>query len=154
MSKGVKTVKVDDVEYELTQLGGVEGLDLFDRLTEKLGPALADAIRALFKSGKIDDETSQAGLAFMLAEAMVVLPADFKMQLRIRFAGLSKVNLAGTILDLGDGKTLERGGVFDQHFAGRFGHMTKWLLAAMKWSFEDFLPSSKKSAAPAEAPTA
>lgn len=145
MAKQTKSVKVDDVDYEMTQLGGVEGLDLFDRLTERLGPALAGAIRGLVASGKLDDAGAQAGLGFLLMEAMATLPTAFKLELRVRFAALSKVKAGGIELALGDGKTLEPDGIFDQHFAGRFGHMTRWLLASLKWSFADFLPKSADS---------
>lgn len=154
MAKSAKLVKVDEVEYEISQLGGVEGLDLFDRLVEKLGPALSGALRNIIASGKLDDAGSQAALAFLLAESMAVLPADFKLELRTRFAGLTKVKAGSIMLELGDGKSLPLDGVFDQHFAGRFGHMTKWLLEAMRWSFQDFLPSSPKSGDRPAAPTA
>ena len=144
-----KLVKIDDTEFELSQLDGVSGLDLVDRLTAALGPVVASAIRSGLSAKGGDAE---AALGFLVVEAMATLPADLKADLRIRFAGLSKVKAGTLMMSLGDGLKLEPNGVFAQHFAGRFGHMTRWLLACLKWSFSDFLPSSPGSdVAPAAA---
>lgn len=148
MAKLTKLFKVDDVEYQLTQLGGVEGLDLFDRLTGELGPAIMNAL-----VGAMASKDPEAALGFVIAGALLKLPPEFKLQLRVRFAGLSKVKSDTLLLDLGDGTKLDPNGVFDQHFAGRFGHMQKWLIASLKWSFGDFLPSSLSSDAKPPPPT-
>lgn len=140
MAKQTKLFKIDDAEYELTQLGGVEGLDLFDRLTAELGAPVMNAIFTALAS-----KDPEGALGMVALGALVKLPAEFKQQLRVHFAGLSKLSTGGMLLPLGDGKTLPVDGVFDQHFAGRFGHMTKWLIESLKWSFVDFLPSSKGS---------
>lgn len=148
MSKQTKLFKIDDAEFELEQLGGVEGMDLFDRLTGELGPSVMGNIIAAL--GTKDPE---AAIGMALVGAMVKLPAEFKVQLRVRFAGLSKLKAGGMLLTLGDGVKLDVDSIFDQHFAGRFGHMTKWLIACLKWSFIDFLPSSPASAAEPTTPT-
>jgi hypothetical protein len=140
MAKQAKVFKIDDAEYELVQLGGVEGLDLFDRLTAELGASVMSSILAAL--GTKDPE---GAIGMVMLGAIVKLPADFKQQLRVRFAALSKVKAGQMWLTLGDGKSLEPESIFDQHFAGRFGHMTKWLIECLKWSFVDFLPSSKGS---------
>lgn len=143
MAKQVKVVAIDGVEYEITQLGGVEGLELYDRLCRELGPAVSNAVR----TGLLE-ANAETKIAFMLVESMATLPSAFKKELWTRFAGLSKIKAADIMLPLGDGKRLEEGGTFDQHFAGKFGHMTRWLMACLKWSFGDFLPSSPASADP------
>ena len=140
MAKESKIFAIDDAEFELTQLGGVEGVDLFDRLTAELGaPVMSSVIAAL------QTKDPEGALGMVALGAIVKLPADFKQQLRVRFSALSRVKAGNIWLALGDGKSLEIAGTFDQHFAGRFGHMTKWLIACLKWSFVDFLPSSPGS---------
>jgi len=151
MSKLTKIVKIDDTEFELTQLGGAEGLDVFDALTERLGPAIANAIGSAV--ALTDKAAREAAIGIVVMRGLAALPADFKLQLRVRFAALSKVKTGAMMLPLvGEGQNLPADGVFDQHFAGRFGHMTRWLVACLQWSFGDFLPSSPGSAEPA-APT-
>jgi hypothetical protein len=140
MSKQTKVFKIDDAEFELTQLGGVEGLDLFDRLTGELGATVMGSIMAALAT-----KDPEGAMGMVLLGALVKLPADFKSELRVRFSALSKVKAGNMWLTLGDGKSLEPESIFDQHFAGRFGHMTKWLIACLKWSFLDFLPSSPDS---------
>ncbi len=140
MSKKVQHVKIDDTEFELMQLGGVEGLDVYDRLCKELGPIISNAIR----TGLLE-QNADTKVAVMVIEGLSTLPSDFKRELWTRFAGLSTVKAGSMMLALGDGVKLEKGGTFDQHFAGRFGHMTRWLLACLKWSFGDFLPGSAES---------
>jgi hypothetical protein len=148
MAKQIKQMKIDDVDYELEQLGGVEGLDMFDRLMELLAPTMGEAVKAALIGGKAGEE---ARLSFAFMEALATLPRDFKKSLWVKFAGLAKVRAGAIMLPLGDGLKLDIGGTYDQHFAGRFGHMTRWLLASMKWSFGDFL---QESAASKDAPAA
>jgi hypothetical protein len=38
------------------------------------------------------------------------------------------------------------GDMFDQHFAGRYAHLTRWLMAHLKLNFADFLAGSSLSA--------
>lgn len=147
MARATQIVKIDDTEFEITKLGGVEGLEIYDRLCKELGPTIAGAI----KQGALE-QNAEVQMAVMIIESLAALPSDFKRHLWTKFAGLSKVKAGNLMLELGDGKTLLEGGTFDQHFAGRFGHMTRWLLACMKWSFGDFLPSSAASTE-AAAPT-
>lgn len=151
MARAPELHKIGDAEFEITALGGVEGMDLFDELCLRLGPSVSGAIRSAFaeKGAK-----AEAVVAFLLVEAMATLPTPFKLALRTRFAGLTKVKAGELWLPLGDGKKLEADGTFDQLFAGRFGLMTQWLLTAMKVSFGDFLPSSDESEEAKAAPTA
>ena len=144
MAKLAKAFEIDDVTYEITQLGGVEGLDLYDRLTRELGPAVFEAIRTALSGG--GGANAEARVGFTVMEALATLPSEFKKSLWVTFAGLSKVKAGDLMLPLGDGLKLTKDDVFDQHFAGRFGHMTRWLMASLKWSFVDFLPKSDASA--------
>ena len=148
MSKATKVFKIDDAEFELTQLGGVEGLDLFDRLTAELGAGIMNAI-----VGAMATKDPEGALGLVLMGGMVKMPAEFKSELRTRFAALSKLKAGEMWLSLGDGKPLAVDSIFDQHFAGRFGHMTRWLIACLKWSFGDFLASSGSSDAKQPAAT-
>lgn len=152
MANAIKVIKVDDVEYSITQIGGVEGLDLFDRLTASLGGALVEAVRQGLAGGKLTEDLLSAAVA----RSYVTLPSDLKSDLRTKFARLTTIKAAGLQLPLcPENQALQVGDTFDQHFAGRFPHMAKWLLAAMKWGFASFLPRSEGSAdqAPAATPT-
>lgn len=138
MSKSAKAIKVDDVEYLITQIGGVEGLDLFDRVTGELGPAVVNAVRQTLATGQLTD----AAIAAIAAQGFIGLSLPLKRDLRTKFAQLTTINAGSFQAPLcpPDGKLTE-GDLFDQHFAGRFPHMQKWLLAAMRWGFAGFLPS-------------
>lgn len=143
MANATKIIKVDDVEYSITQIGGVEGLDLFDRLTASLGGALVEAVRQGLAGGKLTEDL----LGAAVARSYVTLPSDLKSDLRTKFARLTTIKAAGLQLPLcPENQTLQVGDTFDQHFAGRFPHMAKWLLAAMQWGFASFLPKLGDSA--------
>lgn len=143
MAKGTKVIKIDDVEYSMTQIGGVEGLDLFDRVTGELGPAVVNAVRQSLSTGQLTD----AAIATIAAQGFIGLSLALKRDLRTMFAQLTSINATSVEVPLcPPGGTLTAGDMFDQHFAGRFPHMQKWLLAAMRWGFAGFLPSSGDSA--------
>jgi hypothetical protein len=140
MANKTQILKIDDTDYEMTQLGCVEGLEIYDRLSKELGPAVTQGILKL-----MTEKNAEAHITFIVVQAITTLPSDFKKHLWVKFAGLSKVKAGNLMLPLGDGLKLEVAGTYDQHFAGRFGHMTRWLLASLKWSFGDFLPDSGES---------
>ena len=133
MAAKTKAIKVDDVEYTITQIGGVEGGELFDRLTQELGPAVIEGIRQALTSS--EKKATEAVLAAVIVRAIVALSPALKNDLRWKFAQLTTVDTGSVMLPLATEKKLQVGDSFDQHFAGRFPHMTKWLVAAMQWGF-------------------
>jgi hypothetical protein len=144
MAAKIKLIKVDDTEYSIKQIGGVEGGELFDRLTQELGPAVIEGIRLALTSG---GKATESVLAAVIVRAIVQLSPALKNDLRTKFAQLTTIDTGSLNLPLlEDGKKLQVGDSFDQHFAGRFPHMNKWLIAAMQWGFAGFLPSSGESA--------
>jgi hypothetical protein len=150
MANSTKIIKIDDVEYTVTQIGGVEGLDLFDRLTAALGSSLMEAVRQGIMGGKLTEDL----LGAAVARAYVTMPSDLKSDLRVKFARLTTIKAGGLQLPLcSENGTLQVGDTFDQHFAGRFPHMAKWLIAAMQWGFASFLPKSGDSDAKTQTTT-
>lgn len=146
MAKAVKVIKVDDVEYSITQIGGVEGLELFDRLTMQVGSNVIEGIRQALVSGK----ASEDALGVIVMRSLLTIPVEFKRELWTKFAQLTTVKAGSIELPLCQpGQQLKVDDSFDQHFAGRFPHMWKWLAAAMQWGFASFLPSSDAAAEPA-----
>lgn len=149
MAAKTRLIKVDDTEYSITQIGAVEGGELFDRLTQELGPAVVEGIRQALTSG---GKATESVLAAIIVRAIVSLTPALKNDLRTKFAQLTTIDTGSVALPLcPPDKKLQVGDSFDQHFAGRFPHMNKWLIAAMQWGFAGFLPSSDESADKAQA---
>jgi hypothetical protein len=151
MARRSITVAIDDERYELTMLGATEGLSVYNRLLKTLGPVvrgiIADpGIIAAQKKDPTAVETDEglglrvAGVIFQGFEAM---PVEFTLELAALFAHNSKVVKAGVMLPL------DAGDIFDQHFAGRYAHMTRWLIEHLKLNFSDFLARAASSGAAA-----
>ena len=148
MARKTASIVIDGVTFEITQLGAVEGSDLYARLAAAIGPTIADGPLA-----GLADSSAEAKIAALAIKGLAGLPTELWTDLRIKFAGTTKVQAGEVMLTLGDGRTLPAEGTFDQHFAGRYGHMTRWLMACLKHNFADFLPISVASAAADKKPT-
>jgi hypothetical protein len=119
-----KRVTVDGEEYELTQLGAVEGRRLWLRLLRVItGP-----IKELAASPALDERS------FTLAVALVVEHLDDETAEAL-YAAFSKT---ARVRQGERWPTLE-GAIFDIHFAGRYLSMTKWLAECVLFNFADFL---------------
>jgi hypothetical protein len=159
MARKTQRFRLDGAEYELTQLGAVEGIDLFHELRKLAIPALRGLIQEGLLDGKVDIEkldaesaSKIAGVVLSLFEAM---PKTLERELRVEFSRNCKVRApgaSGAFLEMGD--ALETNGIFDQHFAGEYGRYQKWLLTALKFNFAGFLDGSGSSTSPEKAPTA
>ncbi len=142
MAQKIERTVIDGIQFELTQLGGVEASDLYGRLAHALGPIIADAL-----ASGVFTLDAELQLAAMVIKGLSALSPELWLELRIRFSGATKVQAGELLLPLGDGRTLPSGGTFDQHFAGRMGHLNRWMMASLKHNFSDFLPSSAASSA-------
>jgi hypothetical protein len=119
-----KVVQIDGDEYELTQLGAIEGRRLLTRILKFAGPAI--------QSLAASETLSEISFAAALAKAVEQLDEDTVDMLCEKFAAKTclKIDNRWPPLD----KTL-----FDQHFAGHYMKMMKWLGECMKLNFADFL---------------
>jgi hypothetical protein len=161
MARKTERFAIDGDYYEMTQLGTVVGQPLFHEVRKLAMPLLrgivsdADILVALQKPD-LDVQSLDPALAGKIVALMFglfeSLPKALELELTQRFAEATKVRIGQAMLPLGDSR--EEDGLFDQHFAGRYMALQKWLIAAMKFHFAGFLGSSAKSADPVPAPTA
>lgn len=118
-------VTIDGDEYEINQLGAIAGRRVLTKLLKLAGPALG----ALAGAGKLDEQAIGAALA-SAAEELDEATLD---NLCETFGEHSTVRM-------GDGRRPKLEPViFDNHFAGRYLAMSKWLAACLKLNFADFL---------------
>ena len=158
MARKTQRFAIDGTQYEFTQLGAVEGIELFHELRKLAIPVLREVIQGGLLDGKVDleklDAESTAKIASVVFGLFESMPKALERDLRAAFARsckLSAPSAPGTMLDMGD--ALESNGVFDQHFAGEYGRYQKWLLTGLKFNFAGFLGGSGSSAGPERAPT-
>jgi hypothetical protein len=147
---------LDGETYRVTQLGALEGRRLMVRFVKGLAPMLEQIkldFSAVGKGGK-------AGLVGSLLEAQVektILPAiggfleqlDEKLfeELCDKFARLTEVRVD----DQHGERWPDLNKVFDDHFAGRYGHMLRWFLRCLAINGGDFLPDLARMSRPAAA---
>lgn len=148
MARRTEKLSLDGSTYEITQLPATQGLEVYAKLLKVLGPmlraALSDSeIAAEAKQG----ETAGAGakLATIIIRGFESLEPAFTLELAQLFARHTKVQMTAGMIELSSGD------IFDQHFAGRFAHMTRWMLAHLKLNYADFLAGWAGSAGPSQA---
>lgn len=156
MALPVKKVSIDGLAYSLEALPTTTGIPIYSRLVKSLGPVarglmVDPAMRELIEKVKVDADTPEAialqsaaahklGQKFVLliVEAVETLPTEFLLELAQTFAQSSKVvtkDSGGLALELSDQN------IFDQHFACRYMHLTKFVVECVKLNFTDFLAS-------------
>lgn len=137
-------IEIDGETYELTQVPVRDG----QRLQLKMVKALARGLEPLTE-GQGGDVLSGAGLSKIaleavakgLATAIVALPEE-----DYQFAIDLMANNCCVVRE--DGKRPKLGGtLMDTHFAGRHMHLTKWLVACVRWNYADFFGDSAVTAA-------
>ncbi len=131
---------IDGVEYEVTQLGAKEGRALFVRISKMAGPVLGELAK-LNMSRVMDSDISQIGPA-LDALTRNVSEEDLDV-LCSKFAERSAYR------DGKDWPELDRH--FDEHFAGAYLRMIKWLLFCIEVNYADFFDAWKRAKAVAEA---
>ncbi len=120
-----KTFIVDGDSYEITQLGANKGRKLWLKLMR----AAAAPLKELGNGSKLDEKTMLAAIA----AAIENLDDDTTESLYEAFGATCTVHLP-----TGNNPLLQ-GAVFDQHFAGRYLTMTKWLWECVSFNFASFL---------------
>ncbi len=141
---------IDEDVYTATQLGAVQGKQLYDKLLKAIGPALREVIMTI---GKDDSAGADLRAAAMIIGALESLPLELLNDLDTKFAASCQVRINGITMPLGP---VVEDGVFDQHFAGRFDSMMKWRMMMLKLNFGSFLAkwvsSAKQGAAQIQSP--
>lgn len=114
---------INGVNYEIQQLGAKEGRRVLARIMRAVAGAAGAA------QGQKDPLEAAAAGASKLAEALTDEEIDFLCD---TFAKCTQFEPA-------PGKLLLLADQFDDHFAGRYGAMVKWLWAAMETNYSSFL---------------
>jgi tail assembly chaperone len=112
----VQNHTVDNQTYRIQQLGAKQGRLVLGRLLRLAGPA-----------AEADDPITK--LLGALSDSEIDFLCD-------TFAKTTRV--AGTNAN-GQEVELELSGIFDDHFAGRYGAMIKWLWACLQCNFGSFI---------------
>jgi hypothetical protein len=130
--RAYQNVSVDGVEFEIQPLGAIQGRKLFTKIVKSLGPALSEVAKlAGAKDKKSQDAASALGLS-LLGGLLERLDPELVSELCEAFAQHCTVRYP-------DGTKPKLPRVFDDYFAGRYSHLTRWLIECLRVNFADFL---------------
>ncbi|TAL42927.1 MAG: hypothetical protein EPN91_07395 [Salinibacterium sp.] len=171
MARQERSVQIGADAYRLRQLGATEGLVVYSKLLKVLGPMIRAAIAEPLvasaakpkaipanpgteqpasdeASPELLDLSDSAGMkiASIVIQGIENLETSLLQELCDKFARCTSCQLepGGPMVEMA-------GDIFDSHFAGRYTHLTKWLLAHLQLNFADFLVGKKGSASPSPA---
>lgn len=120
-----KTVEIDGERYTIRMLDAVIASNLYFKLLNVAGGAL-ETVGTMSTPG-----TSQE-LSMRVAGALLrSVPIKLMTELRTVFANSCTVQIAAAEPKVST--------VFENHFAGRMAHMSKWLIECLRVNFADFL---------------
>lgn len=150
MARKTQKLALDGEGYEITMLPATEGLEVYNRLLKVLGPMMRSALKepGIVGSKKVaadgagEDSTAGMKIATIVIEGFETMDVAFTLELAQLFSKNTLVMMEGSMVPLAAGD------IFDQHFAGRYAHLTRWLLAHLKLNFSDFLAGLGSSAVP------
>ena len=163
----VHRVAIGPDKYEFTQLGGIEGMELFHDLRKAAMPALARLHSDSELLATLDSKTANTAelvakldgkLVSKLGEVVVglldAIPKPLERELRAAFARTCNVGVPAegphgkqtAFVPMGDAE--QHDGIFDQHFSGRPGAYLAWMLEGLKFNFAGFLGDSGSGSAP------
>lgn len=138
MARKTKRVTIGAHEYNIRQLGALEGRKLWLELVQALTAPLEKLARA--EGGKIDD----AALIGALGSLVDALDVDTAERLYAAFGKHSEIHI---IDEHGDRWPTLEGVVFDDHFAGDYVAMSQWLGECIVFNFLDgFFPGGSVGA--------
>lgn len=136
MARKTESVTISGTQYQITQLGAVEGRGLYKKFVTAIGPLLREVISGpllsdLQKQSGSSDDTETDGMrmmqlvAPMLVRAIEIIPSDLFEELCSRFTPHCTVgagqDAAGRVM------FLPLANLFDVQFAGDYASMTSWL---------------------------
>ncbi len=144
MARQTRVFGIDGESYEVTQLGAERGMELYHELVKEVGPLLQEYLGAQGAPAGADAEEQDVNLTFgkFLVRAIAQVSKSLLRDLRVAFAANCKVHVSGMPVPLSTGDT------FDQHFAGRYGLLTKWMVECLKFNFLGFLADSSPGGSP------
>jgi hypothetical protein len=147
MRKKTKSDPIDGFVYEVTQLPAREGRGILVALTKVIVPTLGAAIPGAVGASSLADvdlsDINFDSLAHTLAESL-----DESMFARVCDAMVGTTEVWGE--GFGDaGAPLVKW--FDDHFAGRYLAMLKWLAFALRCNFLDFFDALEEMKTKAKA---
>lgn len=124
MARKNKKITIDGHEYNMTQLGALQGRDLWLKLLQ----VIAEPMQVLANADGLTEATATRAIAKALqsldretlAEMYQVFGASCEVRVDERWPKLTDV-------------------IFDEHFSGRYVSMSKWLLESVVFNFADFL---------------
>jgi hypothetical protein len=122
-------VQIDGVEFEVQPLGAIQGRRLFTKIVRSLGPALTEVAKLADPKAKKD--AAALGLS-VLGGLLERLDPALVDELCEAFAAHCTVRYP-------DGAKPKLPRVFDDYFAGRYNHLTRWLIECLRLNFADFL---------------
>lgn len=136
MARKTESVTISGTQYQITQLGAVEGRGLYKKFVTAIGPLLREVISGpllgdLQKQAGLPEDTETSGLrmmqavAPMLVRAIEIIPSELFEEMCSTFTPCTSVgagkDAAGKVM------FLPLGTLFDQQFAGDYAGMTSWL---------------------------
>lgn len=127
-----KNKQIGANEYQVTQLGAIQGRKVLARLARVIGPAIAEV-----GTGGVTAALAKA------AEGLTDADVDYFCE---TFAPMTHVRMP-------DGKTPKLSQIFDFHFAANYLELTKWLGFCLEVNFGSFF-DELQSRAKAEKQTA
>lgn len=137
MAKKTERVTIGGTQYQITQLGAIEGRGLYKKFVTAIGPLLREVISGpLF--GELQKQATESGddgdasglrlmqlVAPMFVRALEIIPSELFEELCNTFTPCCKVGAAKGI----DGTVLmtDLAPMFDNQFAGDYASLTAWL---------------------------
>jgi hypothetical protein len=126
----VQTQEIDQTKYLITQLGAKQGKTVLARLLRIIGPAI-----------EANDNEQIGKLMSGLTDAEI----DFMCDTFARVTRVATTNAKGQDVEM------VLSDIFDDHFAGKYDSMLKWLWACLNVNYATFIKGLNIDAAKAKA---
>lgn len=125
-----KSKDIGSCKYTVTMLGAIKGREVLTKLAKLIAPAL---------EGMDGKEFTEASMARMLGKLLKELNTNDISYFCEAFTENTEVLLP-------DGKAPYLHHIFDEHFAGKYLEMTKWLIFCIEVNFGNFFVEALRSA--------
>lgn len=137
MARKQKSVIIEGLAYELSQMGAVEGRELVILFSQMFGRVFGKVAPFL---GVLAKPASEATSASPDTEAVLAIAEAINMIAPAQLEPLWEAFAKNAWVRGKDGKSRERvSDVFDDHFAGEYFAMTMFFVESAKLNFADFL---------------
>jgi hypothetical protein len=136
MDAKTAVLDVDGTSYKVTALNTTPMLELYDELREVLGESIQEAMA---KGGSAEAIASR-----VIFGALTAMPRGMLVRLGKIFAPTTELGLQATG-SVGTVWVKLEGELYEQHFATKPAHWTKWVIACLKHNYSDFLDAFQNS---------